>query len=336
MTVTVNDGKGGTAQDTVNIAGDRGRRCATTRSKTCTSTSIATRSGRKRRASSTRPITALQRGPDAAASQIEGHTCNIGTAEYNLALGDRARQRGARLPDQPRRRRQPADDDPLLARSGRACDNAREETQPAQPSRGAGREPAALTTAVRHVPDRTCRRPDLEVGRSQKGGPGVHQPGPPFSLKIPTVVIGLLRQAAGPARGRSRPRSRRQPRARDRADRRDRRACSRAPHFRSSNLVSELRRARRRPSGRHRGDRRCARAGRRARRRGRPPARTSPSRRSGWRARLMTGARGVAAADRLTASVAMDRARPEAVRGAALRTLEALNPKTVAPLRSGR
>jgi hypothetical protein len=47
---------------------------------------------------------------------------------------------------------------------------------------------------------------------------------------------------------------------------------------------------------------------------------------------FMTGAHGIAAVDRLT-SVAMDRARPEAVRGAALRTLEALNPQTVAPLR---
>jgi flagellar motor protein MotB len=30
--------------------------------------------------------------------------CNIGTAEYNLALGDRRAQLGARLPDQPRHR----------------------------------------------------------------------------------------------------------------------------------------------------------------------------------------------------------------------------------------
>ena len=37
--------------------------------------------------------------------EIEGHTCNIGTAEYNLALGRPARERGAGLPDQPRRSR---------------------------------------------------------------------------------------------------------------------------------------------------------------------------------------------------------------------------------------
>ena len=33
-------------------------------------------------------MTALQDDPTLR-MQIEGHTCNIGTAEYNLALGDR-------------------------------------------------------------------------------------------------------------------------------------------------------------------------------------------------------------------------------------------------------
>ena len=36
-------------------------------------------------------VTAMQANPNCG-SQIEGHTCNIGTAEYNLALGERRAQ----------------------------------------------------------------------------------------------------------------------------------------------------------------------------------------------------------------------------------------------------
>ena len=41
---------------------------------------------------------------------VEGHADSRGTAEYNLALGERARQRRPRLPGQPRHRRRPDHD----------------------------------------------------------------------------------------------------------------------------------------------------------------------------------------------------------------------------------
>jgi HEAT repeat protein len=47
---------------------------------------------------------------------------------------------------------------------------------------------------------------------------------------------------------------------------------------------------------------------------------------------FLKGPRGVAAVDRLT-TISMDRSRPDAVRGAALRMLESLDARTVAPLR---
>ncbi len=87
VTVTVNDGKGGTATDTVTIQ--------VTRPPVRTYTFEDVHFDFDRyalRPEATRvldeAVTAMQQ--DATLRiQIEGHTCNIGTAEYNLALGDR-------------------------------------------------------------------------------------------------------------------------------------------------------------------------------------------------------------------------------------------------------
>ena len=68
--------------------GDAAAGAGPTRSRTCTSTSTATRCGRKRRGCWTKRSRRCARTPTLRV-EIEGHTCNIGTAEYNLALGDR-------------------------------------------------------------------------------------------------------------------------------------------------------------------------------------------------------------------------------------------------------
>ena len=87
VTVTVNDGKGGTASATVNINVIR------TPAKVYTFEDVHFDFDRySLRPEATRvldeAVAALQQ--DATLRiQIEGHTCNIGTAEYNLALGDR-------------------------------------------------------------------------------------------------------------------------------------------------------------------------------------------------------------------------------------------------------
>ncbi|MGE5357689.1 MAG: OmpA family protein [Bacteroidales bacterium] len=87
VTVAVDDGKGGRASDTVTIQVVRPPR------KTYTFEDVHFDFDRYTlRPEATRllddAVTAMQQDP-ALTITIEGHTCNIGTAEYNLALGER-------------------------------------------------------------------------------------------------------------------------------------------------------------------------------------------------------------------------------------------------------
>ena len=87
VTVTVNDGKGGTASDTVNIMVIRPP------VKTYTFEDVHFDFDRYTlRPEATRVLdeaVAAMKQDATLRLQLEGHTCNIGTAEYNLALGDR-------------------------------------------------------------------------------------------------------------------------------------------------------------------------------------------------------------------------------------------------------
>jgi len=87
VTITVDDGKGETATDTVTIQVVRPPQ------KTYVFEDVHFDFDRySLRADASRVLdevlTALKESPDLRVS-IEGHTCNIGTAEYNLALGER-------------------------------------------------------------------------------------------------------------------------------------------------------------------------------------------------------------------------------------------------------
>jgi len=87
ITVTVSDGKGGTASATVNIQVTRPP------VKNYTFEDVHFDFDRySLRPEATRVLdeaVAALRDDPTLRIQIEGHTCNIGTAEYNLALGDR-------------------------------------------------------------------------------------------------------------------------------------------------------------------------------------------------------------------------------------------------------
>jgi outer membrane protein OmpA-like peptidoglycan-associated protein len=87
VTVTVSDGKGGTANDTVTI------QCTQPPRKEYTFEDVHFDFDRySLRAEATRvldeAIKAMQ-ADNTLRLTVEGHTCNIGTTEYNLALGER-------------------------------------------------------------------------------------------------------------------------------------------------------------------------------------------------------------------------------------------------------
>ncbi len=91
VTVTVNDGRGGTASDTVTIQVGRGAGAAAARQFVFEDVYFDF-DRYSLRPEATRllddAIKTLQANPELRLT-IEGHTCNIGTAEYNLALGER-------------------------------------------------------------------------------------------------------------------------------------------------------------------------------------------------------------------------------------------------------
>ncbi len=82
--------------------------------------------------------------------EVEGHTCNIGTAEYNLALGERRANAVRDIPDQPRHRRRSAALRQLRRGAAEARQLARGDPS-SQPSCGAGRARAAVEGHMRFV-----------------------------------------------------------------------------------------------------------------------------------------------------------------------------------------
>lgn len=87
VTVTVNDGKGGTASDTVTIQVIRPAQKAYTFEDVHFEFDRYTLRAEAQRVLE-QALTAMKEDPNLRLT-LEGHTCSIGTAEYNLALGER-------------------------------------------------------------------------------------------------------------------------------------------------------------------------------------------------------------------------------------------------------
>ena len=88
VTIEVRDSKGGHRDRRGHDPGDPAGGARSSSSRTSTSTSTATRCARKPRARSTKRSRRCRQNAQLRL-ELEGHTCNIGTAEYNLALGER-------------------------------------------------------------------------------------------------------------------------------------------------------------------------------------------------------------------------------------------------------
>jgi hypothetical protein len=89
------------------------------------------------------PVLAALRQRPEAGLLIEGHTCNVGTSEYNLALGERRAAEVRNYLVRQGYRGQPADDDQLWRRTA---------VTRQQRGSGAAPEPARVVRAAGHRP----------------------------------------------------------------------------------------------------------------------------------------------------------------------------------------
>ena len=213
VTVEVNDGKGGIATDAVTIQVVR------TALREFVFEDVHFDFDRySLRPEATRAldeaIKALQENPQLRL-EVEGHTCNIGTAEYNLALGDRRGSRRPRVSDGPRHRRRPAAYRQLWGRASEARQHPRRNSPP-QSARRAGGPRATVGDGRTRA---TWRRADVLTLLSGSID-AVIKPSPTSEIRtlIAALEVGRRDQAGG----------------RDRAAGGDRHASGRAAHWRST------------------------------------------------------------------------------------------------------